>query len=172
MLSTIAFPKTYGVRNFPMMARYHLKRWKKGDYLHLTENDWRNCTSPIFISQTEADEWMRSATGQVHDLSRDRRRETRSDLSADHSMRPRARRGDRLPNPPSRNLRGSSLPESYDVSMNRVISSKVPPNSGGLCGSSAFLGPSSHTTVGGLFQTRVLDSVEQPLTLNRGGSAK
>ena len=47
MLPTIVFPKTYGVKNFPMMARYPLERWRKSDYLHLTENDWRNFTSPI-----------------------------------------------------------------------------------------------------------------------------
>ena len=67
MLPTLAFPKIYGVKNFPMMARYPLERGGKSDYVHLTENDWRNFTSPIFISQTEADEWM-SATGQVHEV--------------------------------------------------------------------------------------------------------
>ena len=105
MLPPIAFPKTYGVKNCPMLARYHLERWRKSNYLHLTETDWMNFTNPIFISQTAADEWMRSATGQVHDLSWDRRRDTKSDLPADQSTCPKDRRGDCLQNPLSREVR-------------------------------------------------------------------
>ena len=140
MLPTIAFPKIYGVKNFPMMARYPLERWRKSDYVHLTENDWRNFTSPIFISQTEADEWMSSVTGQVHDLPRDRRRDTRSDRFADQSTRPRARGGDRLSTPPSMNVRGPSSSESFGASMSSAASSRAPPISEGVFGSTSLFG--------------------------------
>ena len=171
MLPTLVFPKTYGVKNFPMMARYPLERWQKGDYVHLTENDWRNFTSPIFISQTEADEWMSSATGQVHEVSRDRRRDARSERFADQS-RPRARGGDRPSTPPPTNVRESSSSGSQDGPTNRVVSSVFPPSSRGLFGSSAFLGSSTQTTGGGLFKTHVLNMVEQPLTLLDGDCSK
>ena len=176
MLPQLFFPMTYNVKMFPMMAKYHLERWRKVDYLHLTENDWRNFTSPIFISQTEADEWMRSATGQVHDLAWDRRRGTKSDLPTDQSTRPKDRRCDCLQNPPSRKMptvRGLSSPESYVASMNRVVSSRAPPSSGGLFGSTpTCFGPSSQTTGGGLFGTRVLGSAGQPLNLIDGDCSK
>ena len=93
-----------------------------------------------------------------------------SDLSPDHSItRPGAKRGGRSPKPLSKNVSGSSSTKSYGVSMSRGVSSRTPPNSGGMFGSSSTLfGPSSRTTCGGLLETRVLDITDHPLTLIEG----
>ena len=93
-----------------------------------------------------------------------------SDLSPDHSItRPGAKRGGRSPKPLSKNVSGSSSTKSYGVSMSRGVSSRTPPNSGGMFGSSSTLfGPSSQSTGGGLFETRVLDITDHPLTLIEG----
>ena len=55
VLPPLAFPRTHILKDFPMLARYHLEEWQRIKHLHMTEKDWPSFANPICTSRLS---WM------------------------------------------------------------------------------------------------------------------